>query len=126
MLKDFPLYTTIRVTDLDKALDFYGNKLGLKKIEMKTPEDALMFEAGGGTKIYLYKGPLSKSEHTLAGFDVKDIETVMDDLERKGVVFEKYDMPDLKTDEKGLAKWGDVKSAWFKDPDGHILAINEM
>jgi hypothetical protein len=58
---------------------------------------------------------------------VKDIEATVDELTKKGVVFEQYDYPSLKTDAKGISiseKEGE-KAAWFKDPDGNILSIGE-
>ena len=107
MLTNAPVTATIRVTDLEKAKDFYMNKLGLKLMEGKDSGD-LIFEAGEGTKLYVYEGPPSKAENTQAGFTVSDVEKEVDELSAKGVVFEKYDMPMIKTNEKGIAT---IKSA---------------
>jgi hypothetical protein len=54
---------------------------------------------------------------------VDDIEAVVDALRKRGVVFEQYDMPGMKTDERGIATLGPGKSAWFKDTEGNILSI---
>ena len=127
MLNEFPVAPAIPVTDIDIATDFYENKLGLKKIEVETGEDAVMFEAGKGTMLYLYKRGPSRADHTLASFNVDDVEKTVDELAAKGVSFEQYDMPNgIKTDEKGIAAMGEAKAAWFKDPDGNILSLVQM
>jgi hypothetical protein len=63
------------------------------------------------------------AQHTLGGFYVDDIDAAVDDLTAKGVAFEHYDFPGLKTNEKGIADLDGELSAWFKDPEGNILAI---
>ena len=125
MLNNFPIYPTIPVTDIEKAKQFYEDVLGLKAID-RTGEGVL-FEAGKDTKIYIYKRTPSKADHTLAGFSVEDIEKVVDQLLEKGVKFEQYNVKGwIETNEKGIAEMDGAKSAWFKDPDGNILAVNEM
>jgi catechol 2,3-dioxygenase-like lactoylglutathione lyase family enzyme len=125
MLGDKMVNASIPVTDLDRALDFYQNTLGLKADEKD--KGGAMVWAGGGTGIYLYERGPSTADHTLAGFNVDDVESEVAELRDKGVEFEDYDMPDMgiKTEE-GIATMGDWKAAWFKDPDGNILSINEM
>jgi hypothetical protein len=63
-----------------------------------------------------------QSRHTLASFVVDDACSVVDALKAKGVTFEKYDMPGMKTKD-GVAPIGDTRAAWLKDPDGNILEI---
>jgi len=127
MLTNSPVTPAIPVTDIRKAIDFYKNTLGLKQSAMQMEKDGALFDAGEGTKIYLYQRGQSKADHTLASFNVDNIEEIVDELFQKGVVFEQYDMPNgIKTDAKGIATMGDMKSAWFKDPDGNILAILEV
>lgn len=127
MLIDSPVVPTIPVTDIDRAIDFYENKLGLKQNSMQVEKDGALFDAGGGTMLYLYERGVSKADHTLASFSVDDVEKIVDELSEKGVVFEQYDMPNgMKTDAKGIARMGNMKSAWFKDPDGNILAVLEV
>ncbi len=115
--------TTIRVEDLEGAKSFYGDKLGLKDSGSIMEGYDALFEAGAGTMIYLYSGAKSVAEHTVAAFIVEDVEAAVKELKEKGVEFESYDMPELKTNENNIATMGDMKSAWFKDPEGHILAI---
>jgi catechol 2,3-dioxygenase-like lactoylglutathione lyase family enzyme len=123
-LREYPVYASIPVTDLKRSQNFYGNTLGLSLVEREL-EDGLVFQAGDKTQLYLYPRGPSKADHTLAGFRVNDIEMIMNALSKDGVMFEQYDLPGIKTDERGIAHMRDVKSAWFKDPDGNILAITE-
>lgn len=122
-LANAPVTTAIRVEDLDKAKEFYGEKLGLKETGSMMEGYDLLFEAGEGTRIYIYQGPVSVAEHTVASFKVDDVEAAVKELKGKGVQFESYDMEELKTDENNVATLGDYKAAWFKDPEGHILAL---
>ena len=117
------VYPTIPVTDLQRAKNFYEKMLGLE-VSDTTPE-GVVYSAGGGSKIYLYQREQSKADHTLASFHVEDIEKEIGDLSQKGVAFEHYDFPNLKTDGKGIATMGQIKAAWFKDPDGNILALSQ-
>ncbi|HYK08634.1 MAG TPA: VOC family protein [Candidatus Eisenbacteria bacterium] len=125
MLSDFPIAPTIPVTDLERAKKFYTEVLGLT-VDKENP-GGISFNTGGDTKLYIYKRGPSKADHTLASFVVKDVEAEVDALTKKGVVFEQYDFPGLKTNEKGIAVLAEEgeKGAWLKDPDGNILAIGE-
>ncbi len=124
MLGQFPVTPTLPSTDLQRSKDFYVNKLGLR-VARETDGDLL--DAGEGTHMYIYKRGPSKADHTLAEFKVPDVEKLVDEMTSKGVKFEQYDIPGfLKTNEKGIADMGGEKGAWFKDPDGNILAIGQM
>ena len=125
MLGNFKVAPTIPVTDLQRSKDFYVNKLGLTLI--KEEKAGVTFNAGEGTSLFIYKRGPSKADHTLAAFTVDDVEKAVDGLTAKGVVFEQYDFPGLKTNEKGIAVMEDEgeKAAWFKDPDGNIIVIGE-
>ena len=125
MLTNAPIAPTIPVTDLQKAKDFYTQKLGLV-LEKEMPA-GITFKAGNGTKLYIYKRGPSKADHTLASFLVTDVEAAVDELTQKGIVFEQYDFPGLKTNKKGIAVMSDEgeMGAWFKDPDGNILAVGQ-
>jgi catechol 2,3-dioxygenase-like lactoylglutathione lyase family enzyme len=125
MLTDSPVMPTIPVTDINKSIDFYANMLGLKRSAKEVEKDSAMFDAGGGTMLYLYQRPPSHAEHTLASFMVDDLAKTMKELSEKGVIFEHYDMPRLKTDENGVVENNGMKACWFKDPDGNILGIVE-
>lgn len=125
MLSDAPVSAILPSENLVVSKDFYQNKLGLKLVPAPM-EDPLMFEAGDKTILVVYYRPDgTKAEHTVAGFMVSDIEQKIEQLEDQGVEFEDYDLEDLKTINH-IMSYGDVKSAWFKDPDGNILALNQM
>jgi len=129
MLTNSPVTPTLAVTDLKRARDFYEGKLGLRPDASMTDEMGVLYNAGEGTNLYLYLRPNpSTADNTQVSFRVLDIEKSMDELLANGVSFEHYDMPEmgLKTDEKGVAVMGKVKSAWFKDPDGNILSIMQV
>jgi len=126
MLTNSPICPTLPTTDLQRSKDFYVNKLGLS-VEKESAQ-GIFYKAGDNTKLYIYKRPPSPAEHTLAAFDVEDIEETIDELTQKGVTFEQYDFPGLKTNEKGIADSVEegIRGAWFKDPDGNILAISQQ
>jgi predicted enzyme related to lactoylglutathione lyase len=127
MLGNSRVTPTISVTDLERAKEFYENKIGLKLDPSMNDKDGVLYNAGEGTGIYIYlRSNPPKADHTLVSFKVKSIEESINELSHAGVVFEHYDMPGLKTDDKGIAVMGKAKSAWFKDPDGNILSILEM
>ncbi len=125
MLQDAQVCPTLPTTDLKEAREFYKGKLGLK-IEHES-EGGITFEAGNNSALYVYKRPPSHAEHTLASFQVEDLEAKVEEMTAAGIIFEQYDFPALKTDEKGIAisEEEGEKAAWFKDPDGNILAVNQ-
>jgi catechol 2,3-dioxygenase-like lactoylglutathione lyase family enzyme len=114
--------------DIERAKRFYVEKPGLRAVEVPgRPEDGALFGCGDGTMLYLYEREGgSKAEHTVAGWQVDDLEQVMGELRQRGIVFEQYEMPGLRTDERGIAVSGSARSAWFKDTEGNVLAITEM
>ncbi len=92
------------VTDVDRARTFYT----------------------GGSSLVLLPRPDSRpSESTAMGFDVDDITSEIGDLEGHGVVFEDYDLPELKTIDH-VYVMGSEKAAWFKDPDGNVLCLHQQ
>jgi catechol 2,3-dioxygenase-like lactoylglutathione lyase family enzyme len=121
-LTDYKVNPTVGVSDMDKAMEFYEQKLGLGNGE-ETGDGGRDYECGGGTVLHIYPSPsASPSGATLLAWEVDDIESAVDDLTSNGVTFEQYDEP-LKTDEKGIVGFQDGKGAFFKDPDGNILAL---
>jgi catechol 2,3-dioxygenase-like lactoylglutathione lyase family enzyme len=111
------------VTDLERAKKFYGETLGLKS-DGVIAEGHAVYEAGEGTFLVIYeRSEPSKAENTAASFSVDDVEGTVQWLKDRGVTFEEYDSPELKTI-NSIATIGDLKGAWFKDPDGNILAVS--
>ena len=91
-------------------------------------EQALRYPCGHGTRIFIYLSPenAGKTPATLAGWFVHDLDQTMDELASRGVVFEQYDQPGIKTDERGVFNAGRFRAAWFKDPDGNTMALTEV
>jgi catechol 2,3-dioxygenase-like lactoylglutathione lyase family enzyme len=117
----------IPVSDLDQAASFYGGTLGLTELQRydEPAANPMIRYVLGDASILVYKSATAgEARHTLAGFVVDDVEAAVDDLRARGVTFEEYDMGDIKT-ENGIATIGDDKAAWFKDPDGNILAVGQ-
>jgi len=116
---------TIAVSDMAKAREFYEGKLGLSGAR-DLPDGGVRYESGNGTSVHIYPSPRNagRTEATIAHWDVADTEATVRELTEKGVAFEHYDLPGLKTDDRGIAVLGSVKVAWFKDPDGNTLSIS--
>ena len=124
VLGDARVDATIPTTDLARAREFYGGTLGLRSADGPGRGRELVYECGGGTRLLVYERPSAgTAEHTLAHFIVADLEATVQDLRRRGVTFEEYDLPDIRTVE-GIATFDDFRAAWFKDPDGNIIGLN--
>ncbi len=124
MLKDKMVAAILPARDIERAKDFYHNKLGL---DIESEMDAgVKLVAGQGTSLFIYpKEDMESAAQTVAGFNVENIEEEVGELKSRGVDFEEYDMPGLKTVD-GVADLDGVKSAWFRDSEGNIIAINQM
>jgi catechol 2,3-dioxygenase-like lactoylglutathione lyase family enzyme len=124
MLSTAPLVATIPFRGLKKAETFYSKKLGLKRVAGSVGDGYLDYKAGNGTRLFLFESSSKKkSDNTAATFEVKDLEREMAVLRKRGLEFEEYDLPGIKTVD-GVAE-GMGKIAWLKDPDGNILALHE-
>lgn len=122
MLANFNIYPTIPASDLQRARRFYAEKLGYTPVSETS--DSLFYQSGE-TMFLIYQTPNAGTAlHTVAGLDVDDLDAVMADLRSRGVVFEEYDFPGLKT-VNGVAQLGTDRVAWFKDSEGNILGISE-
>jgi predicted enzyme related to lactoylglutathione lyase len=113
---------TIPAEDLERAIGFYRDKLGLKVVE-RPNEGVVIFEAGAGSRIFVYQRERTKAEHTAITFAVDDVEAVVDGLIERGLVFEQYDFGEAKTDDRGVIEMVGVKLAWLTDPEGNILGL---
>ncbi len=126
MLTNAQVEAVIPVSDVDEATSFYGEKLGLEVLERidVLPENPFVRFGGGSGTLAVYKSVgAGQSRHTLAAFIVDDVRSAVNALRERGVTFEEYDLPDIKTKE-GVAQSGSTTAAWFKDPDGNILSIS--
>jgi predicted enzyme related to lactoylglutathione lyase len=114
-------HAAIAVADLERAKAFYGGTLGLTK---KDERAAGVTYESGGTWMLVYPSQFAgTNQATSMTFEVSDVEAAVDELVGKGITFEQYDFPGLKTDARGIAEIEGSKGAWFKDPDGNILAV---
>ncbi len=118
--------TSIAVSDIARAAEFYERKLGLATAELQ-PDGSRIYACGGDTSLHVYPSPThaGKATATLATWHVADVEQVVDELRSNGVTLERYDDPGLKADEKGIHELGDGRVAWFKDPDGNTFAVEQ-
>jgi len=81
----------------------------------------------GGNNVLIYPKPNHvPATFTVLNFPVNDVDLAVDELTKRGVRFQKYDLPDLKTDEKGIMQGNGPTIAWFKDPAGNILSVIEQ
>ena len=113
-------FSGFSVDDLQKAKTFYGQTLGL---DISESNGLLTLRLTGGGVILIYPKPNHlPATFTVLNFPVDDVDAAVDELTRRGVRFETYNEPDLKTDHKGISRRGPV-IAWFKDPAGNILSV---
>jgi predicted enzyme related to lactoylglutathione lyase len=110
-------------TDLGRSQAFYEQQVGLK-LSPETIQNHLLFDCGGGATLLVYGRPgPNKADHTQVRFWSSDVEADVSELVSRGVTFEDYDFPTLKTVNHVATTTGIGTSAWFKDPDGNTLAL---
>lgn len=122
MLGDKEALATIAVKDAAVAEKFYTDILGLKPLP-GSQNGVLMYQSGS-SKVLVYQSQFARTNQaTAATWSVgADIDRLALELKAKGVVFERYDFPGM-TREGDVHVAGNVRAAWFKDPDGNILSI---
>jgi predicted enzyme related to lactoylglutathione lyase len=123
MLSKRVMNTTIPAKDLGRAKKFYSEKLGFEP-DSETPA-GVTYKCRDSSFLLYPTQFAGTAQHTLAGWQTDAIEKEMEELRKRGVKFEEYDYPGLKT-VNGIATIGSGKSAWFKDSEGNILAIVQM
>jgi len=115
------MYAYIPVSDINRARKFYEQKLGFKPRHEQA--GGVVYEFGQHTACFMYPTPnAGTSRASQAFWQVDDVEREVAELKSRGVTFEEYDMPGLKT-RNGIATAGGAKTAWFKDTEGNILAL---
>jgi len=125
MFKDTKAFSGYSVNDIAKARAFYSDILGLEtKVAMEGM--VLQLHISGRIPVMLYEKPNHKpATFTVLNFPVTAIEKAVQQLKDKGVKFESYDLPGVKTDSDNISRSGGPKIAWFTDPAGNILSILE-
>ena len=123
-LSRYKVVAGLAVSDMDRARDFYEEKLDLS-VGIDSG-DNVAYRCAEGSVMHVYLSPehAGKSTATMASWYVDDVEVVVDELTSKGVAFEHYDVGPIVTDEKGIASFeGGAEVAYFRDPDGNTLSI---
>ena len=124
MFADKTVTAMVPAKDLEAAKRWYRDKLGLEPVGPST-EGGAAYGFAEGTRFFLYASQFAgTAKHTVISFDSDDLASDMKALRAKGVVFEDYDLPGLKTVD-GVVAFGPVKNAWFKDADGNIIGLVE-
>jgi predicted enzyme related to lactoylglutathione lyase len=121
MFRETKAFSGFSVDDIPKAKAFYSQTLGLDVTEQN---GMLQLHIAGGNPIIVYPKPNHvPATFTILNFPVDDIDEAVDELTKRGVQFEIYDEPELKTDPRGIARGNGPSIAWFKDPAGNILSV---
>jgi catechol 2,3-dioxygenase-like lactoylglutathione lyase family enzyme len=124
MLTERPVHTTVPAADMDRVIRWYEEKLGFKPVQRI--QGGAMYQAAGGTRFILYPTPnAGKAPQTVMGFSTPDIDAEVRELKARGVVFEEYDFPGLKT-VNSIANTGPARAAWFRDSEGNILGVVQL
>jgi catechol 2,3-dioxygenase-like lactoylglutathione lyase family enzyme len=124
VLTDRRIHSTIPAADLGRARRWYEERLGF--VPIRELPGGLMYEAAEGTRFVIYPTPnAGQSPNTLMGFATSDIEAEVRELKARGVVFEDYDFPTLKTVDS-IATTGPTRAAWFRDSEGNIIGIVQL
>jgi predicted enzyme related to lactoylglutathione lyase len=123
MLRDSKAFSGFSANDIPKAKEFYGQTLGLKVSESN---GLLTLHLADGNNVLVYPKPNhTPAAFTVLNFPVEDVDQAVDELTKRGVRFEIYDLPNVKTDKKGIMRGNGPTIAWFKDPAGNILSVLE-
>jgi predicted enzyme related to lactoylglutathione lyase len=123
MLESSKAYSGFAVDDLDKALKFYGETLGLKASVLQEGVLIQIDLAGDRPTLVYLKPDFEPATYTILNFPVDDVDAAVDELASRGVDFERYD--GFEQDEKGIDRTGPNGGiAWFRDPAGNILAVH--
>jgi len=121
VLKNHPIVPYIPVSDMDRARRFWEEKVGLEAAEVH-PE-GVVYRCGSGSWVFLYQSAGAGTNRASCAFwTVDDVEKEVADLKKRGVEFEEYDRPGIRT-VNGIATGSRVKTAWFKDTEGNIMAL---
>ena len=122
-LADARVRATIAVSDMDRAVAFYEGVLGLARLGETMQGQVRIYPCGQGSLLQVYA-----SEHagtgtaTVASWSAEDFDALVDALLAGGVAFDTYE--GMPADERGVHAFGTHRVAWFRDPDGNVLSID--
>jgi catechol 2,3-dioxygenase-like lactoylglutathione lyase family enzyme len=132
MLGDARVATRLPAHDLDRARSFYAEKLGLEPADERP--GGLLYRCGGGEFALFASAGGSPGSFTQMAFEVDDLPATVATLRERGVTFEEYDLPGLRTVD-GIAEIAGnypskhargERGAWFKDSEGNLLAVGQL
>ena len=122
MLGDNKANSGFAVSDLKAAREFYEGALGLRVEELDQEHGLTMLKLNDGYDVLMYlSADMTPASYTMLNFEVDDIDAAVDELSRRGVVFERYE--GFQHDEKGIVRAPGPQIAWFKDPSGNVLSV---
>jgi len=123
MLKKPQIVAYIAVADVARARKFYEQKVRLQPKEEYA--GGVIYQCGNSSWFFMYRSPgAGTSKASTAFWAVDDVAAEVAELKARGVVFEEYDTPQIKT-LSSIATGGGAKTAWFKDTEGNILAVSQ-
>ena len=124
MLDNATAHATLPARDMERATKFYTEKVGAKRV---SSSEGGSFFAFGDSLFSIYPTPNpSRGGHTQMGLRVPDARAAVDELRSRGIVFEEYDFPGLKTVD-GIAEiGGGGAAAWFKDTEDNIIGVVQI
>lgn len=124
MFTEIPMYPTVPATDIDRAKDWYAEKLELKPVEEAM--GGFWYETADGARFYLY--PTEKAgtnEATTMTFHAgDDFDDAVSFLRDRDVDFFEFEMQGMSTDNGIMTAPNGMQAAWFEDSEGNILAVN--
>jgi len=124
MLRGRHMHPTIPASDLARARAWYADKLGFTSGQEEA--QAVLYRSGGERLFLLFSSSAAGiAQHQLAAWVVEDLEAEVAELRGRGVEFEEYDQPGLRTVE-GIARTPVGQAAWFKDSEGNVLTITQL
>jgi catechol 2,3-dioxygenase-like lactoylglutathione lyase family enzyme len=125
-----PVATRLPAQDLSRAREFYAAKLGLEPVEER--DGGLRYESGGVSFALFESTGRASGDHTQMGWEVADVDAAVKELRERGVVFEAYDVPGLRTvngvadiDGNYASRGIGERGAWFHDSEGNLLALGQ-
>ena len=122
-----PMHPVLAASDLERAKQWYADKLGLDPVE-EDEYGGLQYETGGGTFLVYLSEFAGTNQATAAGFRVEDFDAAITELRSRGVAFEEVDFGEFGSTVDGVISMPDSndKAAWFKDSEGNILSLSTI
>jgi catechol 2,3-dioxygenase-like lactoylglutathione lyase family enzyme len=125
VLESASTHAMIPVKDLGRAKEFYGGMLGLMASDERHGS-GIRYETGAGSWFLVYRSEFAgTAKSTCMRFEVEDVESAVRQLRDRGIVFEEYDLPGMKTVDGIVKHESGGRGAWFKDPDGNVLQLGQ-